>query len=372
MRSPRFLASVLVALTTAAAGIWAIVPGSEPAVGGDEPRPARVEAPTQTPAPDPFMTPPDRPPEKAPAEKQGDSGEPKPAPGTSAAPSPPAPESSPKDETRIMNERHVLVGDDRPLPPDLRTGKKAILEALEETTTLHFVETPLADVVRFLEGKHKVLIVLDRKALDDVGIGSDTPINVDLRNIALRSALKIMLRELDLTWNIRNDVLLITTPEQAETWMVTEVYDVGDLVTCRDSKGKLWDDYDTLMKTIQSTIGPTTWYDVGGPGSMRGVTFPSTKVLVISQTDEVHREIAALFERIRGIARGDKEPPLRDRPPDPKSSFNSSWRTHCGPFAVGSAGMGGDWRPSACEIEGFGIGCFRIRQQPPLPGSKTQ
>ena len=39
-----------------------------------------------------------------------------------------------------------------------------------------------------------------------------------------------LLKELDLTYVVRDEVLLITTPEEAESQLVTKVYPVGDLV----------------------------------------------------------------------------------------------------------------------------------------------
>ena len=59
-----------------------------------------------------------------------------------------------------------------------------------------------------------------------------------------------MLHDLGLAWCIDNEVLLITTQEQADSRLTTEVYDVADLVTCRDEKGDLREDYDQLIETI--------------------------------------------------------------------------------------------------------------------------
>jgi hypothetical protein len=212
-----------------------------------------------------------------------------------------------------------------PLPADIRSGRKAILEALEETTAIEFSKTPLRDVIHYLQCKHKVLMVLDRKALRDVGIDSDTLVTVNLRGITLRSALNLMLREMDLTWSIRDDVLGITTSQQGETWLITEVYDVGDLVTCRNSKGELWDDYDTLIGTIEEAIQRNTWGYVGGPGSIGGTTYSSAKVLIVSQTNEAHRETAELLEKIRRVVPKDAQPPLRDKPLYPRPTGEGFW-----------------------------------------------
>ena len=58
-------------------------------------------------------------------------------------------------------------------------------------------------------------------------------------------------------------------------------------------------DYESLIELITSTIAPTTWDDVGGPGSIE--KFQGNLSLVISQTQEVHEEIADLLEQLRRL-----------------------------------------------------------------------
>ena len=43
-----------------------------------------------------------------------------------------------------------------------------------------------------------------------------------------------MLRDMELTYIIKDEVLLITTPEKAESELVTKVYPVADLVLSPD------------------------------------------------------------------------------------------------------------------------------------------
>jgi len=58
-------------------------------------------------------------------------------------------------------------------------------------------------------------------------------------------------------------------------------------------------DFDTLIDLITSTIAPQTWDTVGGPGSIEG--FPTNLSLVISQTQDVHEEIADLLDQLRRL-----------------------------------------------------------------------
>ena len=118
---------------------------------------------------------------------------------------------------------------------DLSTRGKAeevILEQLKESTQMDFEEVALDEVVEYLEDLHGIQIELDVKALDEIGIGSDTPVTSKVRGISLRSALRLMLRRIDptLTYSIQDEVLMITTKEAAAENLVTRVYPVADLV----------------------------------------------------------------------------------------------------------------------------------------------
>ncbi|HUY88384.1 MAG TPA: hypothetical protein VMV10_06595 [Pirellulales bacterium] len=105
-----------------------------------------------------------------------------------------------------------------------------IVAALDDKTELEFVDQPLSDVVEYLRERHDIEIQLDNKALTDEGIGSDTPVTRTIKGITLRSALRLMLGEMDLTYVIRNEVLMITTKTEAENMLSTKVYPVADLV----------------------------------------------------------------------------------------------------------------------------------------------
>jgi tetratricopeptide (TPR) repeat protein len=109
-------------------------------------------------------------------------------------------------------------------------AEQKIFAALEDDTRLEFIETPLNSVIDFLKDQHDINIEIDTRRLEEVGVGSDTPITRNLRGISLRSALRLILGELDLTYVVRDEVLLITTQEEAEAKLVTKVYPVGDLV----------------------------------------------------------------------------------------------------------------------------------------------
>lgn len=190
-----------------------------------------------------------------------------------------------KQQAAVPTDREIEF-----LPAPTPSEEK-ILAALAEQTKMQFVESPLQTAVDYLKSLHKIEIQLDVKALEDATIASDTPVTRELNDVKLSSALNLLLRDLDLTYIIKDEVLLITTPEQAESQLLTRTYPVGDLVDGNDAN------YDNLIEAITSTVKPPAWDEVGGPGSIKEV--PKSKSLVISQTRECHDEVLELLRALR-------------------------------------------------------------------------
>lgn len=58
-------------------------------------------------------------------------------------------------------------------------------------------------------------------------------------------------------------------------------------------------DFDTLIELITTTISPDSWTDNGGTGSISG--FPTNLSLVVSQTQDIHADIADLLQQLRRL-----------------------------------------------------------------------
>ena len=190
------------------------------------------------------------------------------------------------------------------------SAEEAIRRALDKPISLEFVETPLGDVVDYLKDCLQIRIALHQKALSDVGVATDTPITRNLLNISARSALNLILDDLDLTWVISNEVLLITTLDEAGSMLENVVYGVHDLVAARDEKGVPVNDFDQLIDVITSTVAPTTWDQVGGAGSIAPFEGNGITALSISQTQRVHEQIAELLADLRKASHAKPGEPL--------------------------------------------------------------
>lgn len=175
--------------------------------------------------------------------------------------------------------------------PRLTKGELRIFQTLEEPTTMDFTETPLQDAVDYLADFHGIPIQVDNRALEDAGLGSDLPLTRQVRDVSLKSGLRLLLRPKDLTFLTHHEVLLITTEDAAESMLITRTYPVTDLLD--ENSGEV------LTEAITTTVLPQTWHEVGGNGSIAYV--PSAKSLVISQTHGAHDEILELLRALRTV-----------------------------------------------------------------------
>jgi hypothetical protein len=110
------------------------------------------------------------------------------------------------------------------------SAEERINRELLKPTELEFTEIPLKEAIDYIKDRHEIEIQFDEKALTEAAVATDTPITKNLQGISLRSALRLILRPLQLTYVIKDEVLLITSQTEAENQLVVKVYPVADLV----------------------------------------------------------------------------------------------------------------------------------------------
>jgi hypothetical protein len=162
-----------------------------------------------------------------------------------------------------------------------------------KSSGLDFTEEPLENVFNFLQDEYGIPIQIDERALEDAGLTRDEPLTVQLHNISLQSALRLLMKTKQLTYVIRDEVLIVTTPEEAESELVACVYDVRDLIGRNQGNKNLT----TLVDTITSCVARETWATNGkGTAEIKAL---QPGLLVIAQTQAVHDEIGKLLALIR-------------------------------------------------------------------------
>ena len=159
-----------------------------------------------------------------------------------------------------------------------------IMETLEQETSLVFqLGDPLSQVAAVISERHSLPFHFDVSALEDESIdpASDGVLDFKAKKIKLNNALALILDPLDLTYIIRNEVLMITSKTQAESTLTTKMYRMTDR----------WEvDERDFADTIRQMVQPDSWDEVGGPGAIKVVS----GAIFVSNAAAVHRDIEKL------------------------------------------------------------------------------
>jgi hypothetical protein len=183
----------------------------------------------------------------------------------------------------------------------LSTGQddKALL-SMKREFDWKMEQVPLYEVAETVSKWCGVNVWVDAKALEEVGVGTDTPLTFHGNRVPVEVALKRLLRPVELTWTVMDGLIVLTTPEVVETILSTRIYNVRDLLAkSYSSDGSTHYDFDSLIELITGTVQPNAWDAVGGPGGIQEFTNDFDVALVISQTYDVHSEIDELFRMLR-------------------------------------------------------------------------
>jgi type II secretory pathway component GspD/PulD (secretin) len=167
---------------------------------------------------------------------------------------------------------------------------------LEQISKVDFTEVPLKDVLEFLGDQYKVQFYIDKKALSDASVSLDTPITFRLSRVPGEMILRLVLKELNLTYCLEHGVIMVSTEEEANNRLETRIYRLEELIEPSNGTNVIANaQYDRLIDLIAATIKPTTWDRNDGPASM----VPYRGTLVISQTNAAHRAIQKLLDNLK-------------------------------------------------------------------------
>ncbi|MCA9234139.1 MAG: hypothetical protein KDA44_01615 [Planctomycetales bacterium] len=171
-------------------------------------------------------------------------------------------------------------------------------------TPLEYIDSPLNQITAALQEDYDLPIVFDTAGLDAVAISPEVEISVRLSGgISLRSALELMLRDVeDLTYVVDNEVLLITSADEAAERLETRVYNVADLIDATPMAHLLGGDptktdYDSLIDALIASVEHDSWMENGtGNGEIQPL---APGMLLVTQTQRIHDQVAATLADIR-------------------------------------------------------------------------
>jgi RNA polymerase sigma factor (sigma-70 family) len=179
--------------------------------------------------------------------------------------------------------------------------EQKILEALEKPADFQFVGQTMEDVTKYIEEQYGLTIRPDVTKLADAGVGLDTEIQLVIRDVSLEAALELMLENVggvELEYVIENEVLKITTAEEAESKRDTRVYDTRNLGSTPP---------DTLARLIRRSIHADTWMpeveepQTGGPSSGEGMGMGGMTGGQGGQAGAMSSSMAGMMSSMRGM-----------------------------------------------------------------------
>ncbi|MBV9121996.1 MAG: hypothetical protein JO112_01390 [Planctomycetes bacterium] len=183
--------------------------------------------------------------------------------------------------------------------------ERAILQALNSSISVRFKESRFEDVIEYISTVMGQPIILDENALKEADITYETPVSAQVKGVAVRTLLRKVLGEFNLTYVIKDQAIEVTSVEKAKEMMIVRSYPVGDLVSNLGPLGgvvglqlgpgvnqlQMMENVKALQDMIQNSIEPGSWQGAGGQGA---ITFnPGTMSLVIKQSAEVHSMIGS-------------------------------------------------------------------------------
>lgn len=221
-------------------------------------------------------------------------------------------------------------------------------QQLTERTEASFKDTPLSEVLEFVHAKAKVDFHIDRRGLEELGLATDVPVDIQLSDVRYDRLLDLVLGEYDLAWVPRDGYVFITTQDKLQESLETRVYNCRDLIAPRGDLGMLpgasslpdfvgggmgdmsgmggmdgsmgggmmpgmaggpmygdsmgapsssqTSSADPLIEVVTTTVLPDSWSDVGGPGSIAAYHHG---LLVVNHHAQAHRRIEKVLQMLR-------------------------------------------------------------------------
>lgn len=205
-----------------------------------------------------------------------------------------------RDDVRRLNEllQKRLTAETEPQPAEVARINKA----LGKTVSVDFQDTPLSAALRKLGDLMEVNMALDTRSLEEEGLKPTAPVTIIASGVTARSALKLILEPMNLTFIVESEVIKIVSRQRSKGAMIVKTYSIADLrpVLQKDLPGKTEADvFSELRRLILTTIDPDSWDESGGVGSIR--EHRETDSLVVRQTADVHAAIVDLLRQIRRL-----------------------------------------------------------------------
>lgn len=177
---------------------------------------------------------------------------------------------------------------------ELTAKEQAILKALNTPVTVRFKGSRFEDVIEYLQTITGQTIFLDKAALDEAQVKYDAPVTISVRGVSVRTLLRKILSDLNLSYVVKDEVIQVTSAEKAKEMLVVRSYYIGDIILgAGGNPVQAMQTVNQIIEMVQNSVDAASWRANGGSGS---ITFsPASMSLIIRQSAEVHAKLAEGF-----------------------------------------------------------------------------
>lgn len=176
---------------------------------------------------------------------------------------------------------------------EMTKAEKQLMKAMNTVIEANFDGTRFEDVIKYLEEKAGVTILLDKQALEQQQVTYETTVKFRARRVTMRTVLRRILADVGLAYYIKDEAIQVTSVDKARETLTTRVYYLGDLVNKLTvdlgpvlNQQQVLDNAKQIIDMIQAQVEPESWSVNNGPGKI--FFDPTRMVLVVKATAEVH------------------------------------------------------------------------------------
>ncbi len=212
--------------------------------------------------------------------------------------------------------------------PAERPEFERVLRLLETRFDPSFEDVPLEQVLASVRDSLKINVLVHWDILAEHGVDRTRPVSMSLRQVSYEQFLELLfetLPDVELGFEIRDGVLVISTEERLNRTMLTEVYDVRDILTMAtqwqrmriarppaltqnaepfgDEGGTREEPQepelaeDALIDLVTRSVSPDSWDVNGGRGGISAYA----GTLVVRNQRRAQADVARLLDDLRRV-----------------------------------------------------------------------
>ncbi len=128
---------------------------------------------------------------------------------------------------------------------------------LQRFLSVEVADQPLSEYMASLADQLKIQVIFDTAALRDATIDpSTTPVGLVLKNVRGKTLLGFVLGEHNLTYIVRDGILMVTTTDKANAQLTTRIYDCREILAADRPENRPWDVAKPTRKSGRSCERP--------------------------------------------------------------------------------------------------------------------